>query len=95
MIRYRSVRPDDSALRERLRGLAQERRRFGYTTRPPILMNCGPSPVQRHRSKVRWEISARNKEAHDPASPFLVGGPPEANAETDMRPEPRQPTLFD
>lgn len=30
MIRYRSVRPDDSALRNRLRGLAQERRRFGY-----------------------------------------------------------------
>jgi putative transposase len=30
MIRYRSVRPDDSALRDRLRGLAQERRRFGY-----------------------------------------------------------------
>lgn len=30
MIRYRSVRPDDKALRDRLRGLAQERRRFGY-----------------------------------------------------------------
>lgn len=30
MIRYRSVRPDDSGLRLRLRGLAQERRRFGY-----------------------------------------------------------------
>lgn len=30
MIRYRSVRPDDSALRDRLRELAQERRRFGY-----------------------------------------------------------------
>jgi len=30
MIRYRFVRPDDSALRRRLRELAQERRRFGY-----------------------------------------------------------------
>ena len=30
VIRYRSVRPDDSALRRRLRELAQERRRFGY-----------------------------------------------------------------
>ena len=29
-IRYRSRRPDDGCLRERLRGLAQERRRFGY-----------------------------------------------------------------
>jgi putative transposase len=30
MVRYRSRRPDDAALRERLRALARERRRFGY-----------------------------------------------------------------
>jgi len=29
-VRYRSVRPDDGVLRERLKALAQERRRFGY-----------------------------------------------------------------
>jgi transposase InsO family protein len=29
-VRYRSTRPDDAALRERLRVLAAERRRFGY-----------------------------------------------------------------
>jgi putative transposase len=29
-VRYRSRRPDDMALRERLRALARERRRFGY-----------------------------------------------------------------
>jgi putative transposase len=29
-MRYRSVRPDDAALRARLRALAAERRRFGY-----------------------------------------------------------------
>ena len=29
-VRYRSVRPDDAALRERLKSLAHERRRFGY-----------------------------------------------------------------
>jgi putative transposase len=29
-VRYRSQRPDDPAFRERLRALAQERRRFGY-----------------------------------------------------------------
>jgi putative transposase len=29
-VRYRGVRPDDEALRERLKALAQERRRFGY-----------------------------------------------------------------
>ena len=30
MVRYQSRRPDDSALRERLRALAHKRRRFGY-----------------------------------------------------------------
>ena len=29
-VRYRATRPDDAALRERLKDLAQERRRFGY-----------------------------------------------------------------
>jgi len=29
-VRYRSCRPEDAALRERLRALARERRRFGY-----------------------------------------------------------------
>ena len=29
-VRYRSVRPDDGALRVRLRALSRERRRFGY-----------------------------------------------------------------
>ena len=29
-VRYRSRRPDDAVLRERLRALARERRRFGY-----------------------------------------------------------------
>jgi putative transposase len=29
-VRYRSTRPDDTALRERLKALARERRRFGY-----------------------------------------------------------------
>jgi putative transposase len=29
-IRYKSTRPDDGALRERMTGLARERRRFGY-----------------------------------------------------------------
>jgi putative transposase len=29
-VRYRRRRPDDDALRERLKALAEERRRFGY-----------------------------------------------------------------
>jgi putative transposase len=29
-VRYRSIRPDDGLLRERMKALAHERRRFGY-----------------------------------------------------------------
>lgn len=29
-IRYQSARPDDTVLRERMRTIARERRRFGY-----------------------------------------------------------------
>jgi len=44
-VRYRSMRPDDAALRTRLRELASQRRRFGYRrlhillTREGLLMN--------------------------------------------------------
>ena len=41
LIRYRSMRPDDSALRDRLRGLAQERRRFGYRRLFILLQRAG------------------------------------------------------
>ena len=40
-IRYRSRRPADLALRERLRGLAQERRRFGYRRLHVLLQREG------------------------------------------------------
>jgi putative transposase len=36
--RYRGVRPEDGALRERLKALAQERRRFGYRR---LHVRCG------------------------------------------------------
>lgn len=40
------------------------------------------------------QLATKNKAAHDPASPFLVGGSHEADAETRERSEPRQATLF-
>ena len=40
-IRYRSRRIDDAALRERLRALAQERRRFGYRRLHVLLRRDG------------------------------------------------------
>jgi putative transposase len=40
-VRYRSRRPDDTALRARLRELAGERRRFGYRRLHVLLLNEG------------------------------------------------------
>jgi putative transposase len=40
-VRYRATRPDDGALRERLKALAQERRRFGYRRLHVLLLREG------------------------------------------------------
>jgi putative transposase len=40
-VRYRATRPDDGALRERLKALAQERRRFGYRHLHVLLLQEG------------------------------------------------------
>ena len=40
-VRYRSVRPDDAALRTRMRELAAERRRFGYRRLHVLLRHEG------------------------------------------------------
>ena len=40
-MRYRSIRPDDAALRQRLRELAEERRRFGYRRLHQMLLREG------------------------------------------------------
>lgn len=62
MIRYRSVRPDDGALRERLRGLAQERRRFGYRRLFILLRREGePSGISRVYRLYREEGLAVRK----------------------------------
>jgi len=47
-MRYQSVRPDDGALRERLKALAEERRRFGYR-RLHVLLRREGHPVNRKR----------------------------------------------
>jgi len=49
-VRYRSVRPDDRAIRDRLRELAAERRRFGYR-RLHILL--GREGVHLNHKKLR------------------------------------------
>jgi putative transposase len=40
-VRYQATRPDDGALRERLKALAQERRRFGYRRLHVLLLREG------------------------------------------------------
>ncbi len=47
-VRYRGVRPDDVVLRERLKALAQERRRFGYR-RLHVLLRREGHAVNRKR----------------------------------------------
>jgi putative transposase len=47
-VRYRGVRAGDGALRERLKALTQERRRFGYR-RLHVLLRREGHPVNRKR----------------------------------------------
>jgi putative transposase len=47
-VRYQVTRPDDGALRERLKALAQERRRFGYR-RLHVLLRREGQAVNRKR----------------------------------------------
>ena len=47
-VRYQATRPDDSALRDRLKALAQERRRFGYR-RLHVLLRREGHAVNRKR----------------------------------------------
>jgi len=47
VIRYESTRPDDGAMRQRLRVLAAERRRFGYRRLGYLLAREGMKPTTR------------------------------------------------
>ena len=49
-VRYRAERPDDARVRERLRGLAAERRRFGYR-RLHVLLRKEGLVVNRKRTQ--------------------------------------------
>ncbi len=49
-VRYRATRPDDSTLRDRLKALAQERRRFGYRRLNVMLRREGHA-VNRKRAQ--------------------------------------------
>ena len=79
MVRYRSRRPPDTALRARLRELANERRRFGYRRLFIMLRAQGePSGINRIYRLYREEgLTVRKRKARRRAdgtrTPILVG----------------------
>jgi putative transposase len=90
MIRYRSSRPPDAALRGRLRDLANERRRFGYRRLFVLLRREGePSGINRIYRLYREEgLTVRKRRARRNAvgtrAPILVEAKPNARWSLDF-----------
>lgn len=59
VIRYRSSRPDDGPLRQRLRKLAVERRRFGYRRLGYLLAREGATPNHKKLLRIYREENLR------------------------------------
>lgn len=84
MIRYRSIRPPETELRQRLRDLANERRRFGYRRLFVLLRREGePSGINRIYRLYREEgLAVRKRRARRKAigtrAPILVEARPNA-----------------
>lgn len=90
MVRYRSSRPPDAALRGRLRDLANERRRFGYRRLFVLLRREGePSGINRIYRLYREEgLTVRKRRARRKAvgtrAPILVEAKPNARWSLDF-----------
>ncbi len=56
VFRYQSSRPDDASLRERLRELSSERRRFGYRRLHLLLKRKRPAVAV----QPAWWLNGRN-----------------------------------
>ena len=80
--RYRSKRPDDAAIRERLRELANERRRFGYCRLHVLLRREGfelnAKKLYRLYKEERLTVRKRGgrKRALGTRRPMMVPGGP-------------------
>ena len=59
VIRYEPTRPDDGALRQRLRELAAERRRFGYRRLGYLLARAGIAPNHKKLLRIYREEGLR------------------------------------
>ena len=90
MIRYRSVRPPETELRQRLRDLANERRRFGYRRLFVLLRREGePSSINRIYRLYREEgLVVRRRRTRRKAigtrAPILVEARPNARWSLDF-----------
>jgi transposase InsO family protein len=95
MVRYRPCRPPDTALRARLRELANERRRFGYRRLFILLRREGePSGVNRiHRLYREEGLSVRKRRARRKAvgarAPILVEAKPRRRGQNPLTQESR------
>ena len=84
MVRYRAQRAPDTELRDRLRDLRNERRRFGYRRLFVLLRREGePSGINRNYRPYREEgLTARKRKARRKAvgtrAPILVEARPNA-----------------
>jgi len=78
VVRYRHRRPDDVALRERLRELASERRRFGYRRLNEMLKREGTrvnlKKVRRLYAEERLQVKVRRgrKKATGTRTPMVI-----------------------
>jgi transposase InsO family protein len=90
MVRYRSCRPPDTELRDRLRDLANERKRFGYRRLFVLLRQEGePSGINRIYRLYREEgLTVRKRRARRRAvgvrAPILVEAKPNARWSLDF-----------
>jgi putative transposase len=95
-VRYRSCRPPDTALRERLRALAVERRRFGYRRLFVLLRREGePSGKNRIYRLYREEgLTVRKRRSRRRAigtrAPILVEVRQNARWSLDFDPPPQK-----
>ena len=67
-VRYQATKPDDGALRERLKALAQERRRFGYR-RLHVLLRREGHAVNSKRVQRLHRVLMPERNSPEPGSP--------------------------
>jgi transposase InsO family protein len=91
VVRYRSCRPDDQELRERLRMLAAERRRFGYRRLHVLLRREGHAINRKKTQRLYREegLSVRRrrgrKRATGTRAPLITLAVPNARWSVDPR----------